>query len=210
MNVAVIGAGSVGGNLGATLSKAGFAVCFGVKEGKDTSGLLARCAGDARADSVEEAAKSADVVFLALPAEATADVARSLAPQLAGKVVVDCGNPLEWQDGPVWAPPEEGSLTAAVAKAAPGAKVVKAFNTFGAEHHADPARTGAPAVVFMAGDDAGAKTTIGEIATRAGFRAIDAGPLRNAAVLENVAMLWIHMATVGGHGRGFVFDVRGG
>lgn len=208
MNIAIIGAGNVGGNLGVRLSKAGYPVCFGVRQGKDVAELLARSGKDARAAGVEEAAQSADVVFLALPAAITADVARSLAPHLAGKVVVDCGNPLTWQEGPVWSPPEEGSLTAAVAKAAPGAKVLKAFNTFGAEHHEKPGLTGAPAVVFIAGDDDGAKTTLEEIATKAGFRSIDAGPLRNAAVLENVAMLWIHMATVGGYGRDFMFDVR--
>jgi hypothetical protein len=47
-----------------------------------------------------------------------------------------------------------------------------------------------------------------DVATRGGFHPIDAGPLRNASVLENVAMLWIHLATVGGHGRGFTFVAR--
>jgi 8-hydroxy-5-deazaflavin:NADPH oxidoreductase len=209
MNIAVIGAGNVGGNLGTHLSKVGYPVRFGLKEGVESAALLARAAKDASAGSVEDAAEFGDVVFFALPAAATTDVARSVAPQLTGKIVVECGNPLSWQDGPVWAPPAEGSLAAAVAKAAPGARVVKAFNTFGAEHHADSNLTGAPAVVFMAGDDADAKTTLGDIATKAGYRPIDAGPLRNAGVLENVAMLWIHLALVGGRGRGFVFDVSG-
>lgn len=209
MKIAIIGAGNVGGNLGARLSNAGFPVCFGVRAGSDVTALLARSAKDAKSASPEDAAKSADVVFLALPAAATVDVARSLAGALEGKIVVECGNPLTWKEGPVWAPPAEGSLAAAVAKAVPGAKVVKAFNTFGAEHHADPNLTGVPAVVFMAGDDAGAKKQVAEIASKAGFRPIDAGPGRNAAVLENTAMLWIHLALVGGLGRGFVFDVRG-
>ena len=51
MNIAIIGAGSVGGNLGATLSKAGYAVCFGGEEGHDASELLARFAANARASS---------------------------------------------------------------------------------------------------------------------------------------------------------------
>jgi len=62
--------------------------------------------------------------------------------------------------------------------------------------------------VFLASDDAEAKKTVTEIATSAGFNPVDAGPLRNAAVLENVAMLWIHLATVGGHGREFVFTMQ--
>jgi hypothetical protein len=135
-------------------------------------------------------------------------VTRSLAAELAGKIVVDCNNPLVWKEGPVWAPPAEGSLAAALAKVVPDARVVKAFNTFGAEFHANPMLTGSPAQVFLAADDADAKKVVSEIATKAGFTTVDAGPLRNAAVLENLAMLWIHLATVGGQGRDFAFAMQ--
>lgn len=208
MKIAMIGAGNVGGNLGARLSKSGFTVAFGLKDTKDASALLARCAKDATAGSVEDAIKGADVVFFAVPGSVAVDVARGLASQLEGKIVVDCNNALTWKEGPVWAPTPEGSLTASMQKAAPGAKVVKAFNTFGAEHHADPNLTGAPATVYIAGDHADAKKTVSEIASKAGFRPLDSGPLRNAAVLENVAILWIDLAMVRGHGRNFVLQVR--
>ena len=144
------------------------------------------------------------MIFLAVPGTVAVSVAKSLAPHLEGKVLDDCNNPLPWKDGPVWAPPPEGSLAEALAKAAPGAKVVKAFNGFGAEHHLDPKG----ADVFMAGDDQGAKAAVAEIANKAGFRAIDSGPLRNAGVVENVAILWIHLAMVGGKGRGFSFVLK--
>jgi NADPH-dependent F420 reductase len=209
MKIAVIGAGKVGGNLGATISKAGYAVRFGLKEAKDADALLARCGKDASAGTSEEAARYGDIVFLSVPGNVALDVAKSLAPSLAGKIVVDCNNPLTWKDGPVWAPPPEGSLAEAIAKAVPNAKVIKAFNGFGAEHHGDPGLTGAPAAVFMAGDDADAKKALSEVATKAGFNPIDSGPLRNAGVLENVAILWIHLAMVGGQGRGFTFALRG-
>ena len=209
IRVSVIGAGNVGGNLGARLSTSGVPVQFGVREGSDTKALLARCARDASAASPAAAAATGDVVFLAVPASAAVEVARSLARELEGKILVDCNNPLVWKDGPVWAPPAEGSLAAAIAKVAPGARVVKGFNTCGAEHHADPRHAGEPAAqVFLASDDAGAKKTVTEVATKGGFRVVDAGPLRNATVLENVAMLWIHLATVGGHGRDFVLAMQ--
>jgi len=204
MKIGIIGAGNVGGNLGVRLSKSGFAVRFGLKDDKDASALLARCEKGATAGSVEDAAKQSDVIFLAVPGTVAVSVAKSLAPHLEGKVLVDCNNPLTWKDGPVWAPPPEGSLAEALAKAAPGAKVVKAFNGFGAEHHLDPKG----ADVFMAGDDQGAKAAVAEIANKAGFRAIDSGPLRNAGVVENVAILWIHLAMVGGKGRGFSFVLK--
>jgi NADPH-dependent F420 reductase len=207
MKIAIIGAGNVGGNLGARLSNAGLPVKFGVRDDKGTKELLARCK-DASTAGVAEAAAWGDVVFLALPAPAAIEVARSLATQLAGKVVVDCNNPLTWNEGPVWAPPAEGSLAAAVAKAAPGARVVKAFNTFGAEFHLDPKLASGQAQVCMAGDDAAAKKSVAEIASQAGFQPVDCGPLRNAAVLENLAVLWIHLAVVGGQGRDFVFNMQ--
>lgn len=206
--IAVIGTGNVGGNLGARLSTSGFPIRFGVKDNKDISALLARCAKDAASASVEDAAKWADLVVLAVPANVAVELAQSIAPALAGKVVIDCNNPLVWKEGPVWAPPAEGSLAAAIAKAAPGARVLKGWNTFGAETHADPNHAGTAANVFFAGDDPGAKKIASDIATRAGFRPVDAGPLRNAAVLENVAMLWIHLATVGGRGRNFTIALN--
>jgi NADPH-dependent F420 reductase len=205
--IAIIGAGNVGGNLGATLSKAGFPVHFGVKDDpkKDNTALLDRCAKDAVIESVEAAANWADVVFVAVPAQVAVDVARSLASTFKDKIVVDCNNSLKFDGGPVWAPPPEGSLAQAMAKAAPGAKVIKGFNTFGADHHANPKHSGTAANVFLAGDDAGAKKTVSDIAAKAGYVPVDSGPLRNASVLENLAILWIDLAMARGQGRDFTF-----
>jgi 8-hydroxy-5-deazaflavin:NADPH oxidoreductase len=206
--ISIIGAGNVGGSLGRTFAKAGLAVRFGVRPETDTKALLEACGKDASASDPAEAAAWGDVVFLAVPGSVALEVARSLADKLAGKIVVDCNNPLVWKEGPVWTPPAEGSLAAAIAKAAPNARVVKGFNTFGAEHHANPKLTGKSAVVYLAGDDAEAKKVVGEVATKAGFTPVDSGPLRNAAVLENVAMLWIHLATVGGQGRDLLLHLQ--
>jgi NADPH-dependent F420 reductase len=206
--ISIIGAGNVGGGLGRTFAKAGLPVRFGVRPESDTKALLDACGPEASASAPAEAATWGEVVFLAVPGSVALEVAQSLKGELAGKIVVDCNNPLVWKEGPVWNPPAEGSLTAAIAKAAPGARVVKAFNTFGAEHHASPGLSGAPAQVFLASDDAGAKEVVSAIATKAGFAPVDSGPLRNAAVLENFAMLWIHLATVGGKGRDFAFAMQ--
>jgi hypothetical protein len=204
--IAIIGAGNVGGNLGRRLGRSGFPVQFGVRSGADVSALLADCGEGASSASPEAAAKIADVIFLAVPGGVAVDAAKSLG-DITGKVLVDCNNPLRWDAGPVWTPPPEGSLSAAIAAAVPSARVVKAFNTFGAEFHADP-RIGDTSVdVYIAGDDADAKQLVSKVASRAGFTPIDSGPLRNAAVLENVAMLWIHLALAAGHGRGIAFKL---
>ena len=202
--IAIIGAGNVGGGLGTTFAKAGYQVKFGVRPDTDTKALLETAGSNASATEVGEAAAWADVVFMAVPGSAAVDVARGLADKLNGKIVIDCNNPLVWKEGPVWTPPAEGSLAAAIAKAAPGSRVVKAFNQFGAEYHKDPRG----AQVFLAGDDAEAKKVVSEFAKKAGFDPIDAGPLRNASVLENLAMLWIDLAMVRGHGRNFAFHMK--
>jgi NADPH-dependent F420 reductase len=204
MNIAIIGAGKVGGALGTRFAQNGQTVTFGMKEGVDPSELLAK--SSAKAAPAAAAAQQAEIIFLALPGPATVDVVRSLG-DLAGKIIVDCGNPIGWDNGPVWAPPPEGSLAQAVARAAPGARVIKAFNQFGAEFHADPKLGSTTADVFIAGDDAAAKKTIAELATATGFSPIDAGPLRNAGVLENLAVLWVHLASVGGQGRNVAFKL---
>ncbi|MEZ4452761.1 MAG: NAD(P)-binding domain-containing protein [Nannocystaceae bacterium] len=205
--IAIIGVGNVGGNLAVRLSERGFSVLLGVREGSDVRELLERCAPGTRATSPAEAAAAADVVFFALPAAALVEVARGLG-DLSGKVLVECGNPLRWAGGPVWNPPPAGSLAAALAEACPGARVVKGFNTFGAEFHLDPTLAGGAVIdVQLASDDADAKASVAAIAERAGFAVIDAGPLRNAALLENLAILWIHLALAGGQGREIGFKL---
>jgi 8-hydroxy-5-deazaflavin:NADPH oxidoreductase len=205
--IAIIGVGNVGAALGRRLCASGARVRFGVRPGKDVSELLAACGPNASAELPDAAAGAARVVFLAVPGSAAVQAASELG-DLSGKVLVDCNNPLRWDAGPVWTPPPEGSLAQAIQKAQPGARVVKGFNVFGAEFHADPKLSDGAAVdVFLASDDADAKQQVAGIGERAGFAMVDAGPLRNASVLENVAMLWIHLATVGGKGRSFGFKL---
>lgn len=86
---------------------------------------------------------------------------------------------------------------------------MKGINHFGAEVMREPylASSGWGVPALFAGDDAGAKARIMELAGDIGFDPRDAGPLRNAAVLENLVVLWVHLATVGGAGRSFAFDL---
>ncbi len=207
MKIGIIGAGNVGGNLGIRLARHGYPVRFGVRPGADVKETLDACEGRAEATSIADAAAWADVLFLAVPHAAAVNAAREAGP-LAGKVLVDCTNPVSWSaDGPTLAPMPEGSTAAALTRALPQARVVKGFNTFGAEFHLDPALAGTSVDVYLAGDDAGAKQLVGGIASRAGFTPVDSGPLRNAALLENLAVLWIHLAVKGGQGRHVAFKL---
>ncbi|MFN0101464.1 MAG: NADPH-dependent F420 reductase [Bryobacteraceae bacterium] len=167
--------------------------------------LAAQAEGGARAAAPAEAAAESDVVLLATPWPAARDAIGALGP-LAAKVVIDATNPLLPRlDGL-----ECGTTTSAaeqVAAWAPGARVVKAFNTVGANIMADPAFGGAKAVLFYCGDDAAAKAQVHSLAAGIGFDARDAGPLTQAPLLEPFALLWISLALVHGYGRGIGFQL---
>jgi len=198
--IAIVGAGNVGRALGGTLAAAGHDVRFAVRSLEDRD----HAASQIRAVRLGEAGGWCDIAFLCVPAGAAVAATRELGAR-PGTIVVDCTNPLRWQDGPVHTPPAGGSMAAALAEAFPALRVVKAFNTFGVEIHERPIAGGAAADVMIAGDDEEAKQTVARIADTSGFRGIDAGPLRNAGLLEAVAVLWIHLATKGGRGRHFAF-----
>jgi hypothetical protein len=200
---AVIGAGSVGRALAGRLRAAGADVRLGVRDPAALAGKLTGSLANIPARVPAAAAADAEMILLAVPAAAAGDAVRS-AGALEGKILVDCTNPLRWEGGPVWAPPPQGSVAQALAAAFPGVRVIKGFNHFGAEIQRNPDLVTGPADAFFAGDDPDAKSRVLDLAGRMGFRAHDAGPLRNAALLENLAVLWIHLASTGG-GRNFSF-----
>jgi predicted dinucleotide-binding enzyme len=96
-------------------------------------------------------------------------------------------------------------MTAHLARRFPALRLVKAFNTFGAEFHDRPELGSAAADLYLASDDADARRSVAELARTMGFDPVDVGPLRNAAHLESLAILWIHLTTVGKRGREFAF-----
>jgi hypothetical protein len=188
--------------------KHGIDVQIASRDGGTARELAAALGDRARAVGTTSLGGGVDVVFLAVPAAAAVSVLEE-AGGLAGTVVVDCTNPVTWNAGPVHTPPEEGSVAAQLARRFPGARVVKAFNTFGAEFHADAKLGVSRADLYLAGDDVDAKRAISDLATTLGFEPVDVGPLRNAHHLESLAVLWIHLATVGGKGRQVAFKLLG-
>ncbi len=92
-----------------------------------------------------------------------------------------------------------------IAAWAPRAKVVKAFNTTGAENMAAPVYDGQASTMFICGDDEMAKAAAAQLAEELAFEVIDVGGLSAARHLENLALLWIHLARVSGLGRDIAF-----
>ncbi len=201
MRIAVIGAGSVGGALGRGWARAGHEVRFGVRDAGDpkVKELTGESGGKAPASSVGEAAAWSEVVTLAVPWSAAKD-AVAAAGDLRGKVLLDCTNPLT-QDLSGLAVGAGTSAGEQVAAMAPGARVVKIFNTTGANNMADPRYGETAATMLYCGDDAAAKEVAARLAADLGFDPIDAGPLVRARLLEPFALLWITLAYPQGHGR---------
>jgi 8-hydroxy-5-deazaflavin:NADPH oxidoreductase len=207
MKIAVIGAGNVGSALGTGWAKAGNRIVFGVRDASKPA-LKALCERTgATAAAPADAARQGDVVVLALPWNVAESAVKSLG-DLTGKVVIDSMNPLAMKDGALGL--ERGYTTSggeAVAAWLPGAKVVKTFNQVGAEMMMAGDRFPTPPVMFLAGDDDGAKSAVAQLVRELGYEALDAGALRQARILEPFAMVWINQALFRGLGRNWAFGV---
>ena len=209
MKIAIIGAGNVGGALGANWAKKGHDIVFGARDPKSekTQALLKNIGAKAHAATVAEAAASADVIVLSTPWPATEAAVRSMG-DLKGKIVLDATNPLT--RGPDGIALEIGHAISGGEKVqgwAAGASVFKTLNTTGFGNMANPEFKGVKSVMFVAGDDAANKPKVTKLVSELGFDVIDAGPLRNARLLEAHAMLWIDLAMARGQGRDFAFGV---
>ena len=123
-----------------------------------------------------------------------ADVLAPRGASLAGKVVVDITNPLDFATFDSLTVPADSSAAAEIAAALPESTVLKAFNTtFGATLAAGTVGP-LPTTVQIAGDDADAKALLAGIVTAAGLNAIDAGSLKRARELEAIGFLQITLA----------------
>jgi len=190
MKIAIIGAGNVGGALGTNWAGKGHDVMFGVRDpkGEKTQALVGKIGGKAKA---------------ATPA---AEAAIRSMGNLKGKIVIDATNPLT--RGPDGIGLEIGHAISGGEKVqgwAAGASVFKTLNTTGFGNMANPVFNGVKSVMFVAGDDAAAKPKVISLVGDLGFEVIDAGPLRNARLLEAHGMLWIDLALVRGQGRDWAF-----
>ena len=187
MRFGTIGAGAIGQALARHVIKAGYPVTLSNSRGPQTLTDVAADIGPlASAGTVAQAAE-ADIVFLATHWSVVRDVLDAL-PNWNGRILVDTTNTLEIVGGaPV--PVDIGDQTGSeiVTAHAPGARVVKAFNTLYAKYiEPDPRHDAGRQVIFYAGDDIDAKATIGAILDEFGFAPVDIGPLHEGGLLMQV------------------------
>jgi hypothetical protein len=199
MRIAFLGYGNVGAPLADHLQRLGHEVTLaadgqrsdGVKKALSRNGALKVAAPGA-------AVAMAEVVFLATPFQANEEVLKSVAAELAGKVLVDCTNPVG--SGLRHGLDNRLSGSEAVQKLVPAARVVKAFSIYGFENFEDnryPAYSVKPVMMFC-GDDAAAKQIAGSLIAQLGWEPLDVGGLEQALHLEHMTLLWVRMVRVNG------------
>jgi len=199
MSISIFGTGSMATGLAVLFAKANHRVTLASRDVAKARSVAADLGNGIGASSFADAAATADVVVLAVPYDAVAEVIKA-AGGLAGKTVIDITNPMT-ADFSGLTIGHTNSAAEEIQKLAPEAKVVKAFNTvFASVLQAGGNAGGRPATVFVAGDDAAARKAVADLAQSVGFAPVETGVLSSARYLEPVAGLNIALAY--GLGRG--------
>jgi predicted dinucleotide-binding enzyme len=182
MTIGIIGSGAIGTAFARTLARAGIEATISNSRGPESLNELAQELGPSIKAGTREEAARADIVFVAvnwtkLPA------ALAGLPEWSGRILIDANNPIE---APLFKPVDlKGRVSSeVVTDLVPGARVVKAFNTlYGQYIAADPRHQAGRQVLFLAGDDVDAKTTVKDLTATFGFAPVDIGSLRDGGRL---------------------------
>ena len=185
MKIALIGAGMIGGTLAHLLAPIGHEVAVSNRRGPESlQSMLAELGPTAHAMTVEEAARWAELIVLAVPWRTPE--ALPPAESVAGKIVVDAMNAYRAWGGTFDL--GDSSSSEETMKRLPAARLVKAFNTIFFRHLATEGRLDVPEddrrAIFVASDDAEAKEMVAQIIRQLGFAPVDAGRLRDGRRLE--------------------------
>ena len=181
MKIGIVGSGHIGGTLGVLWAKAGHEVLFSSRHPDQLTDLVKRAGPLARAGTPREAAAFGEVVLISVPYGALPQVGRDLAAELAGKVVLETGNPYPSRDGAMAEPALEKGTGEASAEFLPGVRLVRAFNTVPAAALASGAnRAGERIAIPLAGDDQRALEVAARLVRDAGFEPVVVGPLASA------------------------------
>lgn len=191
--ISIVGAGNVARGIATRALAAGYEVELLVRNEEQGKTLAGELGGTERGGTVTVAGigdqVAGDIVALAVPWSAVADIVSAFGG-FAGKTLVDATNPLN-ADFTGLDTEADTSGAEEIAKLAPQARVVKAFNTVFAGNVIAGEKNGDSLDLLVAADDADAKAAVVAFAEKAGFRVIDTGALAQARTME--ALAWLHM-----------------
>jgi predicted dinucleotide-binding enzyme len=210
VKIAVLGTGMVGRSLSSRLGELGHDVVIGTRdpqatldrphtdaEGDTSFADWQASHPDVRLQTFAEAAAHGDVVVNAVAGAVSAAVLEEAgASNLAGKVLLDISNPLDFSAGmpPTLFVKDSDSLAERLQRAFPQTRVVKSLNTLNAYLMVNPKELGVESSVFVSGDDAAAKAVVVELLTSFGHTdVIDLGDLSTARGPEMLLPLWLRL-----------------
>lgn len=196
MNITILGTGNMARGIGTRLVAGGNSVTLLSRDPEDGATLAAELQAVAHQGATIQAFSLGsplrdDVVILAVPYTAEAELIQQYHAQLPGKILVNITNPLNATYDGLATPPGSSDAEEVARMVPQGVRVVKAFNTTFAQTLVAGTVAGQPLDVFIAGDDAAAKNTIAQLVEAGGLRAIDTGPLSRARQLEGIGFLGI-------------------
>ena len=185
MKIGVIGSGRIGSTIGGLWVKAGHEVMFSDRDSDQVKRAIEGLGPKARAGSVPEAVAFGDAVLIAVPYGALPAIQQQVGDQLKGKVVVDPNNPVASRDGELGAQAREKGAGVSTAALLPGARIVRAFNSWGYGLMAREANRPAPRMAIpVAADDATALKVGMQLVADAGFDPVAAGSLADSKAFD--------------------------
>ncbi len=205
VKISIIGAGRVGSALAAAITKQDIPVTFGIRDTKKVRQQTGVLQDLINITSQNDAIALGDIIILAIPYDAALELATAVS-DWDHKILVDATNRVGTSAARVTAA-NQRSAAEDIASRAQHARVVKAFNSVGAEILADPCQFSNPPFMPVCGDDEDARQTVLQLARGIGFDAQDLGDLGNAHHCESLARLWMHLALKQRMGRNIAFSL---
>ncbi len=201
LNIAVLGAGHIGGTIGRKWAEAGHNVSFGVTDpdGPKSQALRAELGDKVTIGSAADALAAGDIILVAMPGVAIDQIVAEYATSLDGKVIIDAANKMGTGGPP-------NSLATFQART-PNARVYRAFNTLGWENFVNPVINGLQADLFFCGPDGEDRKTVEQLISDVGLRPIWVGGLEEIERIDALLGLWFTLAAGRGYGRRLAFKL---
>jgi 8-hydroxy-5-deazaflavin:NADPH oxidoreductase len=194
--IGIIGAGHIGGTLATLWVQAGHEVLLSSRHSDQLKPLAASLGAKAHVGTPREAALFAPVVLISVPYGALPQIGRDLKSELAGKIVLDTGNPYPERDGEMAVAARRKGTGAASAEFLPGVRLVRAFNAINSgDLRSEAHRKGEPIAIPLAGDDAEALAVAQRLVIDAGFAPVVVGPLSRAREFDVGTSVYTRLLT---------------
>jgi hypothetical protein len=196
MKIGIIGAGKIGGSLAKLWVQAGHEVLISSRHPDELIPLAQSLGPKAHVGTPREAATFGDVVLISIPYGALPQVVKDLATELAGKIVLDTGNPYPERDGAMALEARRKGTGVASAEYLPGVRLVRAFNAINyTSLQSEAHRAGEPAAIPIAGDDTHALAVASQLVKDAGFEPVVVGPLSSAKLFDVGTPVYVQLLT---------------